>query len=339
MVASMSVSVFAQTSFDDFEYYQLYEISDTEEAMVDTEIDRLIDELKIRNSDRYTQVKTVNDWLYNNIEYDKEILDSNRSAYAALFNKKTVCVGFTSTFYKFMEKLNIPCDLVKCQVVPSAEWHSIAMVEMDDGYWYYVDPTFGTSKSSVFLCGTKTANTYYKIYESSLYSDITNNKTHDNNYGVKDDNIVQGESSSSKNDNIVSDTTNKRSSYSYCTYSTDDYGNTVETRHNPDGAVWVKTNVTSTKKNEEKTKTTYVTHPKMTTEFDYNSGLIAVGIWKDNKTLAGKMTKVDNNTIKAVAQPGYKFLFWSDGKMSETRNDIKLSANTSIYPMFVKLGK
>lgn len=64
MVTSMSVPVFAQTSFNDFEYYQLYEISDTEEAMVDTEIDRLIDELKIRNSDRYTQVKTVNDWLY-----------------------------------------------------------------------------------------------------------------------------------------------------------------------------------------------------------------------------------------------------------------------------------
>lgn len=79
----------------------------------------------------YEKVKAVHDYLVLQCEYTGGF----PSIYDALFNGKTICVGYAGTFFRIMNKLNIPVQYV------CGEDHAWNLVQLD-GEWYNIDVTW-----------------------------------------------------------------------------------------------------------------------------------------------------------------------------------------------------
>lgn len=79
----------------------------------------------------YEKVKAVHDYLVLQCEYTGGF----PSIYDALFNGKTICVGYAGTFFRMMSKLNIPVQYV------CGDDHAWNLVQLD-GDWYNIDVTW-----------------------------------------------------------------------------------------------------------------------------------------------------------------------------------------------------
>ena len=79
----------------------------------------------------YDKIKAVHDYLVLQCEYTGGF----PSIYDALFNGKTICVGYAGTFFRVMNKLNIPVQYV------CGEGHAWNLVQLD-GDWYNMDVTW-----------------------------------------------------------------------------------------------------------------------------------------------------------------------------------------------------
>lgn len=79
----------------------------------------------------FEKVKAVHDYLVLQCEYTGGFA----SIYDALFNGKTICVGYAGTFFRMMSKLNIPVQYV------CGYDHAWNLVQLD-GDWYNIDVTW-----------------------------------------------------------------------------------------------------------------------------------------------------------------------------------------------------
>ncbi|MBQ7969340.1 MAG: hypothetical protein IJ292_05920 [Clostridia bacterium] len=98
----------------------------------------------------YEKVKFVHDYLIQNIEYDydalKEINNTFRSTsteqalsiYGALVNGKTLCGGYSESFYTLMNALDIECYYITGY---AGEYHAWNYLKID-GEYYYMDVTW-----------------------------------------------------------------------------------------------------------------------------------------------------------------------------------------------------
>lgn len=91
------------------------------------------------------QIKSVHDYLVNNLEYDATVSKDNiYNIYGALINRVTVCEGYARAFKSIMDELGIPC-LIACGTginssgeVESHAWNYVKL----DGKWYAIDVTW-----------------------------------------------------------------------------------------------------------------------------------------------------------------------------------------------------
>lgn len=99
----------------------------------------------IRDADTYTKIKTVHDYLIDNVDYDQTLSQENiYNTFGALINKVAVCEGYAKAFKCMMDDLEIPCVIV-CGIGQNSngetESHAWNYVKIDDN-WYAIDCTW-----------------------------------------------------------------------------------------------------------------------------------------------------------------------------------------------------
>lgn len=119
-----------------------------EEAEVDKSIAALIDELGLREKNDREIVRTVYDWICDNVEYDNSHPYNYfhmYTAYAALIDNYAVCQGYAQLFYRLMLELGIDCRLIAG--IGGGDNHAWNIVRLD-GRYYNIDSTWGETSGN-----------------------------------------------------------------------------------------------------------------------------------------------------------------------------------------------
>ncbi len=97
---------------------------------------------------RHEKLKSINDYLANNIVYDDTIAEPNIfDVYGALITGVCVCEGYAEAFKLLCDREGIPCVTVVGTAGGPHKWN---MVQMEDGEWYTLDPTWNDQDSNIF---------------------------------------------------------------------------------------------------------------------------------------------------------------------------------------------
>ena len=88
----------------------------------------------------YEKLKYLYEYLISHTDYELGCSDSQNIC-SVLLNGVSVCQGYAKTLQYLCQQLEIPALLVSGTV--RGQGHAWNLVYMDDGQWYYVDPTWG----------------------------------------------------------------------------------------------------------------------------------------------------------------------------------------------------
>ena len=135
------------------------------EAEVDAAIDMLLKELDLWDASDYRKIKGVYDWICDNIEYDYDWDDEHpeenisyyqHTTHAAIIEKKAVCQGIASLFYRLMLELDVDCRYITgiADQPGDTDYHAWNIVKLD-GKYYNMDATWDlglTGHCRYFLC-------------------------------------------------------------------------------------------------------------------------------------------------------------------------------------------
>ena len=100
---------------------------------------------------RYQKVKSIHNYVVNLAVYEDNPYADD--AYGVLVENKATCSGFSRAFKLICDKNNIPCALVTGIGITPGESgeHMWCLVQMEDGLWYGVDPTWDDYGGSEYL--------------------------------------------------------------------------------------------------------------------------------------------------------------------------------------------
>lgn len=122
---------------------------------VQTKYDAVVDKLetiKVNGISRHEKLKSINDYLANNIVYDPNVETNPASndfdVYGALINGLCVCEGYAEAFKLLCDREGIPCITVVGTGNGGA--HKWNMVLMEDGEWYTLDSTWNDQGSNIY---------------------------------------------------------------------------------------------------------------------------------------------------------------------------------------------
>ena len=138
-----------------------------------SEIDKVLDEVEFDVSNRYNFVKSVHDYLCNNVIYPviggENYFGDCHDAYGALVNGYAVCQGYADAFKLICDRYKIPCVFISG--TGNGGGHAWNAVQMDDGKWYLIDATWDDQSTRTyydfFLSGTDTVCS--KIFGSTAF--------------------------------------------------------------------------------------------------------------------------------------------------------------------------
>ena len=124
-------------------------------------------EIPVDKSNRYNFVKSLHDYLCDNIYYpdlnSSDYFMSAHDAYGGLIEGRAVCQGYSDSFEIVCDYYNIPCICINGS--SDGVGHMWNAVQMDDGVWYLLDSTWDDQESltfyDFFLVGTQSKNTYF----------------------------------------------------------------------------------------------------------------------------------------------------------------------------------
>ncbi len=122
-----------------------------EEAFVDAKVDELVSEWKTMNLNGYQTIRTIYDYIVETVEYDYDHLSDSSykrqfTAYAALYDKTSVCQGYASLFYRLALEMGIDARMISGQQINHA-WNIAEL----DGIYYNFDATWDdTTKSNPY---------------------------------------------------------------------------------------------------------------------------------------------------------------------------------------------
>ena len=88
-------------------------------------------------TDTATQVLAVHDWLVRHVAYDQDDSRASHTAYGLFANATAVCEGYSQAFMLAMERLGVPCVIVRSEDMEH-QWNMVCI----DGTWYHVDVTW-----------------------------------------------------------------------------------------------------------------------------------------------------------------------------------------------------
>ncbi len=123
-----------------------------------------LDTIKVNGISRHEKLKSIHDFLANNIVYDNTISESNiYDAYGALITGVCVCEGYAEAFKLLCDREGIPCITVVGTGDGGA--HKWNMVQMEDNEWYTLDSTWDDQTSgtyySYFIVGSGTKAPFF----------------------------------------------------------------------------------------------------------------------------------------------------------------------------------
>ncbi len=131
-------------------------------------VEAKISEIPVYGISRHEKLKSINDYLANNIAYDNTIAEPNIfDVYGALINGICVCEGYAESLKLLCDREGIPCITVVGNGNGGA--HKWNMVQMEDGEWYVLDSTWNDQTDSsnpyvfysYFLTGSNTRASYF----------------------------------------------------------------------------------------------------------------------------------------------------------------------------------
>ena len=168
----------------------IYMTNSAEEAAVNTAVTELLDGLGVRTMDTYGKIKTIYDWICENVSYDYvHVGDSTYlkqfSAYAALIDRTAVCQGYAVLLYRLL----LECG-VDVRVIPGTgngalhAWNIAAI----DGVYYDLDSTWdaGRSPYGYFLCSEEDFTGHIRLDEYRTDSFVSSYPMATKTYGKTD---------------------------------------------------------------------------------------------------------------------------------------------------------
>lgn len=125
-------------------FYVSYYTTAEQEAVVDEEVQNVLDTINETAYSDYEKTKQTYEWICNNIRYSEEGLHT--TAYNALVNGTCACQGYAVLLYRLLNEEGIPCRIVGGYGGDEADYSGVAnhcwnAVEMDGAY-YYLDVTW-----------------------------------------------------------------------------------------------------------------------------------------------------------------------------------------------------
>lgn len=138
-------------------YYDNY----NQEQYIDLKTEEIINSLNLNNLSEYEKAAKINEWIYNNVKYDYNVVDYLPfTPYNALVSGKAVCQGFSTLTYLLATKAGLNTHIIR------SDNHSWNVVEID-GKWYYWDTTYNNS--------AKNPNKYFLVCSKHSSGKIVNN--------------------------------------------------------------------------------------------------------------------------------------------------------------------
>ena len=122
-------------------------------------------------TDGITALRLINDWIYNNIDYEVN-LPSSHFAITGLTTRKFSCLGFSNLFGMMAEYVPFNCDTGLADYSGNGNfWHFDSKIVIGNkhawnaininGTWYYFDTTFNESSDSPDSYFMKTTDEFY----------------------------------------------------------------------------------------------------------------------------------------------------------------------------------
>jgi len=141
------------------EYYFGYKTNADEEAATDSEVERLISSLGLKDGSKsdYDKVKAIHDYIVENVEYDYDTYYGTNTkypetytGYGALVKHLAVCQGFASAFYRLCLEAGIDARTINSRDLGHM-WNIVKL----DGLYYLMDCTWdeNTETDTFFLRG------------------------------------------------------------------------------------------------------------------------------------------------------------------------------------------
>lgn len=163
-ITSLTITI----SIDSTHYESFDDVAAKQAAVIEA-----ANQIKVNGFSRHEKVKSIHDYLANNIVYDDTIAEPNIfDSYGALVNGVCVCEGYAEAFKLLCDREGIPCLTVIGTGNGGA--HKWNMVQMEDGEWYLLDSTWDDQTNytyySYFLIGN---NTKAPFFSSSDVADST----------------------------------------------------------------------------------------------------------------------------------------------------------------------
>lgn len=154
-ITQMSVKI----TFDTDHFSDWNDVATKQTAVIEK-----VNTIKVNGISRHEKLKSIHDYLANNIVYDDTIKEPNiYDSYGALINGVCVCEGYAEALKLLCDREKIPCITVMGTGNGGA--HKWNMVQMEDGEWYTVDPTWDDQTNyifySYFLIGSGTKAPFF----------------------------------------------------------------------------------------------------------------------------------------------------------------------------------
>jgi len=138
-----SISYASNSNMFKVTYAMSYLSTYEEEQKVNTEVKNVLNSLNVYNSDEYTKIKAVHDYIVKNIKYDYSL--EKYSTYNAIIEKNVVCQGFASLTYKMLKELGIGVRYITG--IGNGGGHAWDIISID-GKWYNIDTTWDENISN-----------------------------------------------------------------------------------------------------------------------------------------------------------------------------------------------
>lgn len=146
---SYNVSGFSTSSCYELSYTPRYRISIEQEEYMTQKVSEVLDELDMDDMDDYNKLKTIYEYVINNVSYAYGSSDDLRyTAYGALVNGKAVCQGYSVLLYRLAKEAGVSCRFVSGTAGGAHAWN-IAEI---NGIYYYLDSTWDDTSVSVEYC-------------------------------------------------------------------------------------------------------------------------------------------------------------------------------------------
>ena len=130
-----------------------YFTSAEQENQVDCVLSQVMETLNLQSEDELQTVLQIYNYITENVAYDSENLNDQNyklkySAFAALVDKKAVCQGYASLFYRMCRECGLSVRVISGAGIinGTSETHTWNIVRIGD-YYYNVDTTWDTGRS------------------------------------------------------------------------------------------------------------------------------------------------------------------------------------------------